>query len=98
MGSRPVGDIFFFFGHYYYSANSTLMSLLRFSYFLTPYVAQAPTPAALRFKLFFQPLHIWYYIMVESAYFVKSTPLGLSLGIFSTLCTYVLDILKMCSA
>ena len=33
--------MFFFFCHYYYSANSTLLSLLRFSYFITPYDAQA---------------------------------------------------------
>ena len=31
----------FFFCHYYHSANSTLLSLLRFSYFITPYDAQA---------------------------------------------------------
>ena len=29
-----------FLCHYYYSANSTLLSLLRFSYFITPYDAQ----------------------------------------------------------
>ena len=38
--------IYFFFGHYYYSANckfanSTLLSLLSLSYFITPYDAQA---------------------------------------------------------
>ena len=33
--------ILFFFCHFYYSANSTLLSLLRFSYFITPYDAQA---------------------------------------------------------
>ena len=35
--------IFFliFFYRFYYSANSTLVSLLRFSYFITPYDAQA---------------------------------------------------------
>ena len=32
---------FFFFCHFYFSANSTLLSLLRFSYFITPYDAQA---------------------------------------------------------
>ena len=32
MGARPVGRIYFC--HDYYSANSTFMSLLRFSYFL----------------------------------------------------------------
>ena len=32
---------FFFFCHYYYSANSILLSLLRFSYFITPNDAQA---------------------------------------------------------
>ena len=31
----------YFFGHYYYSANSILLSLFRFSYFVTPYDAQA---------------------------------------------------------
>ena len=30
-----------FFYHYYYSANSTLLSLLSFSNFFTPYDAQA---------------------------------------------------------
>ena len=30
-----------FFCHYYYSANSTLLSLLSFSYFITSYAAQA---------------------------------------------------------
>ena len=34
--------------------------------------------------------------MVDSAYFVKSTPLKSFHCIFSTLCRYVTDILKIC--
>ena len=44
MDWRPAGCMFFFvffFLHSYYSANSTLLSLFRFSYFITPYDAQA---------------------------------------------------------
>ena len=33
--------------HYFYSANSTFMSLLRFSYFLPLLVPRPPEPAAL---------------------------------------------------
>ena len=36
-----LGKLIPFFCHYYYSVNSTLLSLLRFSYFITPYDAQA---------------------------------------------------------
>ena len=44
LGNRIYIYIFYvscFFCHFYYSANSTLLSLLRFSYFITPYDAQA---------------------------------------------------------
>ena len=34
--------------------------------------------------------------MIDSTFFVKSTPLGAFTGSFSTLCRYVTDILKMC--
>ena len=34
--------------------------------------------------------------MVDSAYFVKSTPLRAFIRSFSILCRYVTDILKMC--
>ena len=40
----------FFFCHYYYSANSTLQSLLRFSYFIIPYDAQASSACSALFK------------------------------------------------
>ena len=44
LGDRIIYFILLFlmyFCHYYYSANSTLLSLLRFSYFITPDDAQA---------------------------------------------------------
>ena len=34
--------------------------------------------------------------MIDSTFFVKSTPLRAFTGSFSTLCRYVTDILKMC--
>ena len=44
---------YYFFCYYYYSANSTLLSLLRFSYFITSYDAQASSAcSALIFILF----------------------------------------------
>ena len=45
-----------FLCHYYYSANSTLLSLLSFSYFITPYDAQASSAVSALIKLLQDPL------------------------------------------
>ena len=39
--------IIFIFCHYYYRANSTLLSLLRFSYFSAPYDSQASSACSI---------------------------------------------------
>ena len=42
----------FFFCHFYDSANSTFLSLLRFSYFITPYDAQASSAVSALIKIY----------------------------------------------
>ena len=64
LGNRIFFFIFFYvvFCHYYYSGNSTLLSILRFSYFITPYDAQASSAfsALITLVLYSFPKLFWF--------------------------------------